>query len=371
LDASFRTLLNYGKYCRIWPYVDVDRKVLYVSVGLARPFRKPLCILLMSKDYGRSWDEIADFYSVDKRNTTTGQPFVTDEGVILVPVWNAGFYTHGETWFAIYRSEDRGLSWKKVYEDPQGTYGNHFFQNSVNGSIFIGVGVAGGGSKGKVRYAPLKSYLLGSTDLGDTWGKVLEVDYPTALYSGTTLDDQTVLVAAREKRTVFRSSNGGDSWSEIPMGNKARSVSYIKKLGKAVLTSNGCIFISDDGLKWVRLNSPIKELALRYPMLYGEKIYMTGVGWRSYVISTNLDKWYITFDVSKESSNGFFLTRMAMMNDYVFLGDEVNGALLRLKPSVHNKGSITTSQVVIFGVRYIISIAKYGMKRFLKQEMFP
>ena len=367
MNRLFQILLNYGKYYRIWPYVDANHKVTYVSVGLGRPFGKPLCKLLMSKDYGRSWDEIADFHSMDKRNTTTGQPFATTERVIFVPVWSASFYTHGETWFAIYKSEDYGSKWEKVFEDRTGTYGNHFFQNPADGSVYIGVGVGGGGSKGKIRYIPAKSYLLKSLDLGTTWRKVLEVDYPTALYSGTVLDDKMILVTARDKRSAFRSVDGGSSWSEIRIRKTTRNIFYSKNLNKLVITSDSSIFVSDDGSTWVRLDTPIKGLVLRYPTLYKGKLYMIGVGWRSYVISTDLNNWYMTFDVTNKTGSNSF-ARMAMVNDYAFLGNELNGVLLRAKLPIDDHKPISTPQFLKINLKYLISITKHKIKHVLKHD---
>lgn len=361
-------LLDYGKYYRIWPYADIDSKNLYVSIGLGRPFSKPLCKVLMSKDCGRSWNEIADFHFMDKRNTTTGQPFVTDEGVIFVPVWSASFYTHGGTWFAIYKSEDQGVSWEKVYEDPKGTYANHFFQSPANGCVYIGVGVGGGGSEGRISYRPAQSYLLKSTDLGRTWSKVLTVDYPTALYSGTTVNDKTVLVSAREKKSIFRSVDGCNSWSEIRINNIARSVSYIPELSRFVVTSNSSIFISDDGSKWIRVSAPIKWSSLRYPKLYKRKLYMTGDAGHSYVISTDLNKWYLSFDVTKEIGREGF-ARMTMINDYMFLGGELNGFLLRVKLPIENDKPVDTTQLFETNLRCLISTAKYKIKCVLNYDI--
>jgi len=362
VDSSFHVLLDYGKYCRIWPYINKRTNELYVSVGLARSFKEPLCKLLLSRNYGESWDQIADFQSMDKRNTTTGQPFITIEGVILLPVWNAGFYTHGTTWFAIYRSDDNGSSWKKVYEDMKGTYANHFFQDASDGSIYIGVGVGGGGAKDKVRYAPTKSYLLKSADFGVTWQKVLEVDYPTALYGGTAFNG-TILATAREKKAVFRSVDGGNSWFEIYMGNIARSATYIEELEKTVVSSNSSIFVSDDGSSWIRIKAPLIGLALRYPTFYKGQLYMTGVGYgSSYVISTNLSKWQVIFDEKERTGNNFF-ARMAIANDYIFLGGELNGVLFRVKASLCKPRSMSAFQLLRTNLSRSFSLIKRGIRK--------
>lgn len=363
--GTVQMVLNYGKYHRIWPFVNTNRNELYVSVALPRPSTRPLCKLIRSKDYGRSWTEIADFHTLDKRNTTTGQPFVTREETLLIPVWNAGFYTHGTSWFAIYKSNDSGSSWEKVYENPKGTYGKHFFQGPA-GNLYIGVGLDGGGSKGRVSPTPGKSYLLRSRDMGQTWEEILRVDYPTALYSGVALDDITILVAAREKKSLFLSVNGGKTWKEMRMGNSMRSISYIKELDKIVVTSNSALFISDDAESWTRLNAPIKGLMLRYPTWYKRKLYMSSAAWwRSYVVSTDLNKWYLSFDVTRETGSNLG-ARMAVLGDYMFIGDEANGTLLQAKLSSIDNRTISTLQKLDGNLRYLISGTRYTIRRLLR-----
>lgn len=358
-------LLNYGKYYRVWPFADVRHNELYVSIALLRPFVKPICKLLQSKDYGESWNEVGDFYSMDKRNTTTGQPFVTRDGTVLIPVWNAGFYTDGTPWLAIYKSDDFGLSWHKVYKDFEGTYGKHFFQ-SPNGNLYIGVGFGGGGSKGRVSSTPRKSYLLKSGNMGKTWRKILHVDYPTSLYSGVALNDKTIIVAAREKKSLFLSENGGKTWKEIRLGNTARNISYIEELGKIVVTSNSALFVSNDALEWTRVSAPIKGLMLRYPTWHKNRLYMSGVGWRGYIVSTNLNKWYLSFDITKETGSNLG-ARIAILNDSIFVGDEANGTLIRIKFPLDNKSSVTLPDMLKANVNYFTLLTKLIVKRVMGQ----
>ena len=360
--------MNYGKYHRIWPYFDANHNKLYVSIALLRPLVEPVCKLLVSKDYGQSWNQIADFHFTDKRSTTTGQPFVANNGVIFVPVWNAGFYTHGETWLTIYKSEDEGFSWKKVYEDPKGTYGKHFFQSPFDDNLYLGVGVGGGGRGNRVSSTPAKSYLLRSQDDGETWRKILQVNYPTALYCGTTLDDKTIIVTAREKKSVFVSKNGGISWTEIYIGNTARSISYLKELGKIFVSSNSSIFLSTDGFSWVRLNTPIKWLMLRYPTLSRGKIYLAGAGGRSIVLSTDLKEWYVTFDATKVTGSNLF-SRMALADEYIFLGNELDGVLLRVKLPIDDSRPINVSQLLKTNLKSLISISRHMVKSVLTRNV--
>jgi photosystem II stability/assembly factor-like uncharacterized protein len=360
VNESFQVLLNYGKYYRIWPNANTDRNELYTSVGLIRTFVKPLCKLLLSKNYGQTWNEIADFHSMDKRNTTTGQPFITQQKVICVPVWSANFYNYGETWFAIYRSEDQGSSWEKVYEDRKGTYGKHFFQDPDNGYLYIGVGVGGGGYGGKTSCTPAQTYLLKSEDLGKTWKKILKINYPTALYSGVAFD-KTVFVTAREKGSIFKSVDGGDTWSEISLGSPLRNLEYVKELQKFIASSDCSIFVSKDGVKWSQFKIPIKWLILRYPTFHKGKVYLSGVGGRSYVVSTDLSRWYILLDATKITGSNF-LARMVIINDRIFLGDELNGILLCVEIPSEEK-FLNASQILESNAKCFFSIAKYMTKR--------
>ena len=209
---------------------------------------------------------------------------------------------------------------------------------------------------------PSKSYLLKSTDAGETWTKVLDVNYPTAIYDGTVAKDQTILVTAMEKKSVFKSMNGGRSWTETTLGRTARNIANVKELNEFVVTSDDCVFVSNDGLKWIKINSPTK-LMFRYPMFRNGKLYRTGVGWRSIVISTDMKKWYVTFDATKITGSNLF-AKMAITDDYIFVGDEMNGMLLRVKLQGDNNKSVTALQLLEYNVRYLLSITGLALKNF-------
>jgi len=202
--------------------------------------------------------------------------------------------------------------------------------------------------------------------MGQTWKEILRLDYPTALYSGVALDNKTVLVAAREKKSLFLSVNGGKTWKELRMGNSMRNVAYIKELHKIIVTSNSALFISNDAISWTRLNAPIKGLILRYPTWYKRKLYMSSVGWwRGYIVSTNLNNWYLSFDVTKETGSNLG-ARMALLGDYMFIGDEANGTLLQTKLSSFNNGAINALQILDGNLGYLVSKTRYAIRRLLR-----
>jgi Ca2+-binding RTX toxin-like protein len=358
LSASAQALLDYGKYYRVWPFFDTRNNKLYVSVGLLRPLVRPVCQLFQSTDYGQTLNQIADFHLLDKRGTTTGQPFVADNGDIFVPIWNSGFYTHGQTWLAIFKSEDEGGSWEKVYEDYQSTYGKHFFQNPTNHDLYLGVGVNGGGRNNKVTSTPANAYLLRTQDDGKTWRKMLQVNYPTALYSGAVSNDNVTIVTAREKKSVFTSLNDGLSWTEKYLGNTARNVSYFKELNRFVVSSNSSIFVSSDGFSWHRINTPIKWIVLRYPTLRKGKIYFSSVVGRSFILSTDFEKWYINFDATKVAGSTLF-SRMAAADKFFFLGNELYGILLRADIPLDDGRPIGTLELLKTNVKTSVSMARF------------
>lgn len=328
-DKNMKVLLEYGRFHRIWPNTD-DKGNIYASVSAIRSFVKPVCKLFKSNDYGNSWIELADFYSMDPRNTTTGQPFISKEGFIFVPVWDAGYYQFGKTWLTLYRSIDGGNNWEAVYSNPQAIYGKHFFQNNCTNELYLCASIGGGGTKGKVSYAPSKGILLHSKNFGKNWKICLEVSRPTALYDGIAFEN-TILVTARELGSIFRSVDNCVSWNEIKLGRAARNISKIKN--EVYVSSDSSLFVSrDNGLSWTERSCPIKNVVLRYPTLFQDKVLMTAVGSRSLILATQLryNKWQVAFDITKIIKTNF-MTRLAILKDYLILGDEIEvGTLLRI-----------------------------------------
>lgn len=326
-------ILNYGPFYRIWPNIDKKKKLLYTTVGLGRPYAEPICKLYVSKDYGETWIEIVDFNSLESLNTTTGQPFITREGIILVPTWNASYYDSGKMWLAIYRSGNEGETWEKVYFNPIATYGKHFFQSHFDATLYIGVGIGGGGHLGRINYTPNKAMLLKSENLGNTWKPCLKVNSPTSLYSGVVTDKGNVIVTAREKKSVLISRDAGKTWNEKVLGKTARCINQIKDY--LIVSSDSTVFLSkDDGKTWVPHIFPIKGLFLRYPTLYHDKILMSCSGWASLIVSLNKKcDWSIAFDATRRFRSKTFM-RIVQLGNYLFLGDEKDtGTLVRVNIS--------------------------------------
>ena len=350
-----KSVLNYGRYHRIWPALGREN-TLYASVSSVRSFVQPICKLLRSEDFGESWIELADFYSMNPKNTTTGQPFTLVDGTLLVSLWDRDFYEFGRTSLAICRSEDGGRSWEETYSNSAATYGNHFFQNGQDGTIYLCAGLGGGGSEGRVSFAPAKGLLLRSRDTGRSWEACLGVDGPTALYDGVVIDD-IVIVSARDRGSVFRSEDNGGTFHEIRFGRATRNVERIGD--NVVVSSDGALFVScDEGRSWVRKDSPLKNLAMRYPTPIRDKIAVTGVGWRSFVLTTDLrrNKWNVILDATRVAHTRL-MARMTVTKDYLFLGDEMETGML-LKADVNSlrpKGTFSYSILDRLGVKKMVN----------------
>ncbi len=352
---SSEILFKYGKYYRIWPFSIKNDKISYITVSPSRPFVKLQCKLLKLEFSKKNIVTVFDFYQLNKRATTTGQPFITQDGTFLIPVWNVCFYTQGVTYFAIYRSND-GYDWQKVYEDLDGTYAKHFFQNPNNGDIFIGVGIKGGGKNGKISYTPDRVYLLKSVDEGKTWNKVLKIDHPTAMYDGAVIDDKTLIVTLREMKSIAKSNDAGNSWSIDYLGSTARNITYMKDDEKIILSSDSSLYLSpSEQINWEKINIPFKGLALRYPKVYNDMILMTGVGWGSFLFAVNkLDPSIFYYLDLTKMSNSNYMARMSMFDDTLLIGDELEtGSLISIKSPEHGLKLVKKSDVLLNDIKRI------------------
>jgi len=78
-----------------------------------------------------------------------------------------------------------------------------------------------------------------------------------------------------------------------------------------------------------------------------------------------MNKWYVVFDATKIAGGGVF-ARMSLMNDYIFIGGEMNGMLLRLKLQDHNDKSVTALRLLEYNARRLPFIVGLALKHIKK-----
>ena len=314
-----KTIWQLGEPWRIWPFATAD-KVL-VSVATGRPNNVKKCNLFLSSD-GVEFKQIADFVKENSRASTTGQPFINSGGTMLVPVWDVDYYDMGATYAAIYRSDDNGKTWTKVFEDPEGTYANHFFESPDGEHLFIGIGRHGGGKNGVVGFSPASGYLLYSNDDGRSWSTFFEFKKRSALYQGIVLDNDSIAVTTREQKSLIRASLSSRKWHEEPLGHSTRCITYIEELRRFVISTDSAILVSCDTRNWSVIKSPVTG-PLRYPMFRDGLIHLACAGCRPCIVATDLKHWYMIEDFSTLTEKP--VTRMAFFGDAIYNGSEFEG----------------------------------------------
>jgi len=358
-----RLVKDFGIFRRVWP-TSMETMLLF-TIGVARPFlqsrnRKLLVSILNPRRMVLEYLE--DLTSNDKHVDTSGKPFFKESIGVLIPAWNADYYTHGRTYFKIFHSEDLA-EFKDVYVDPTGTYGNHFFADFKGNVICIGVGRGWKGRQGKISYTPLSSYLLCSEDGGKHWFKIYELKYPSAIYDGIIIDD-IILFTAREKGSVFLSFNKGRTFTEIKLSSSARNALYtsIGKKEIVIVSSDDSFYYSTDFIKFKRIKFNTKGLALRYPTQYLGKIFFTGVGIRSWLLAFDpkLGKLYGT-DLTKFTGD-VHASRLTVCDDIFFVGSELHGKLYFMDPGVREV------QAEDYVKLHIASLLRYGIRIFMQSS---
>lgn len=260
-----RVLLNLGYPRRVWPARTLDgySSKLFVSVGLARLLINGSLYIFeldLDKDVIKP---VSNLSKVSNLLNTSGSPLQLDSKTLLVPAWNAGFYSIGTSGVCILKSEDGGISWKVTYNDSKGTYAKHLCSDINDyGRMCIGIGIGGGGKKGIISYTPYGSYLLYSEDYGESWQILYKINYPTAIYD-CALIDRIIIFTAREKKSIFISINGGRDFKEYNLGLTARNITYLKDYDLLLISNDDSIFLLrliDNKVIISKLNLPTKGL---------------------------------------------------------------------------------------------------------------
>jgi hypothetical protein len=319
--ASTRVIVNYGYGYRVFPFINYRGEAVFAvsQDPNVLPAGKPLmCKVFMLEGFSEPV-EIGDLYALDSRAVATGQPFITIEGSILVPTQNNPDLTQ----VAIWRYD--GKSWSKVYEDMgvNMVAVAHFTQDPVTRAIY-------GGYRNNVN-----SIVLKSTDDGKSWSKVYvgtETDPSLAYIYTIAAYNDYVIVPKRDKCTIVRSTDGGATWTESSVLPSAlRCATIMNDLGLSFITSDNYIYYSRDyfaSYKRIRVQSGAGSWILRYPLRVGGRLLLCGYDGSRTVIFASRDLYHTVTPIFTSER---FLGRIAAYGDYLLLGCDTEGVLVRVQ----------------------------------------
>jgi hypothetical protein len=322
--APVRVIVDYGYGYRCWPSTSLRGETVF-TVATSVPGEPPVCKVFKLEGFSEPV-EIGDLYAFDSRNTTTGQPFITLDGSILVPCWSVDYYATKKPWLAIYRYANG--AWSKVYEDASGSYCSHIAQDHVTRALYTGYH----------QPATYRSRVIKSTDDGATWALVYdnaEVSSSNAIIYSCAAFNNNVIATKRDKHTYIRSSNGGGAWTESGnLGANMRTVAIYYDLGLSFIGSDNYLFYSRDYFatyKRIRIQSGTGFWAFRYPIRVGGRLLLsTDDGRRSTVILASRDLYHTVTPVFSVESSGSNFPRISGYGDFLFVGSDYYGTLTRI-----------------------------------------
>jgi photosystem II stability/assembly factor-like uncharacterized protein len=234
-----------------------------------------------STDGGKSWQRIAD-------QTNSGSRLTIDS------VQNVIYRPDGDK---LYRSEDNGQTWEQfgagylthspwqILPDPQnakklwlvGECGTRLAVSEDNGKTFLEAkGFADDlcqpilliDKSGQRMYIVNWGSFYRSDDGGNTWRSVGEV---SGIYRSAALDpsDPNVVYLGSTHRGVLKTTNGGQSWSQMNAGLNAASINdlAINPANPQMVyaaTDGGAFVTVDGGENW----SPVREGLGPNPIVY-------------------------------------------------------------------------------------------------------
>lgn len=138
----------------------------------------------------------------------------------------------------LYRTTNGGVEWQQIrqsYSEQNHNYQSFYFRNATEG--WISFGVSG--------WSPLPSYILHTTDGGETWDSV-EVSGGTVNHIQFYSDSLGYAVGGNA--LIMKTTDGGKSWNrEYPWPYQARDTAVIF-LGSALLPGSRTIIVYGDGV---------------------------------------------------------------------------------------------------------------------------
>jgi photosystem II stability/assembly factor-like uncharacterized protein len=206
--------------------------------------------ILVSSDNGASWNQVA----VPTRALLTGVAFADDTTGVAVG--------HDSV---ILRSTDRGDTWERVYWAPEdeAPFFDVWFADPSNG---IATGAYG-------------SYFV-TSDGGETWDFEPVGDTDWHLHE-IARDDAGRLFMVAEAGFVYRSDDGGVSWTELPSPYEGSYFGVLPLAGDSVLLFGlrGHLFRSDDaGESWQEIDTGTVAMLTSGSVLSDGTVVIVGLG---------------------------------------------------------------------------------------------
>ncbi len=253
-------------------------------------------------DGGLVWGNVSDG---DFESASVGAVAVapSDPNVVYVGMGSACIRGNTSPGDGIYRSTDAGKSWSRVGLEQGGQIGRIVVHPTNADVVYVAV-------LGHAFGANAERGVLRSRDGGDTWEWVLQVSErvgavdlaldpgnPRILFAAMwqVVRQPWALISGGEGSGLYRTTDGGDSWTELtdglPAGIKGRigvtvSAARPSRVWAIVEAEDGGIFRSDDGGDTFRLindDRNFRQRAWYYTHIFAdpadtETVYVLNVG---------------------------------------------------------------------------------------------
>lgn len=196
---------------------------------------------------------------------------------LAIDVSNPNVYFAGAVSGGIWRSVDAGATWTKVSHPSSHAAVSCIAQDTRTGkrnTLYYGSGESIGNSASKSFSAYYRgSGMYKSTDGGLTWNKIASTatqvnkasnwDFIHAIALDASRNDSDIIYAAL-KRGIFRSNDGGTTWSNVIPTTQDASFSHVMVSSTGIVYAsissnggnNGGFWRSENGLTWKKITSP-------------------------------------------------------------------------------------------------------------------
>lgn len=277
--------------------------------------------ILVSKDYGVTWDNYTEELNLDKKPIK----YIFFDSVVFVAT-NSGVYksnlSNDKSWY----SKNKGLSNLEVK-----------MLANANNSLFIS-------PKGKLLYS--------SINRGDTWSKLEKGFLDKGDFNDLVMIDSALLVS--NSYGVFRSDNNGKEWTNVFSDHSVNQL-YNHK-GKVYAATKEGVIISDDiGKSWKIIDIPAEQFS----------ITVSG----SNIISIGQDGIYFSYNEGitwLKVKSGYNYKRTKTYDDVVFTfgkstllkSTDNGGSWASIDSKVINENSLEINDLTKVGDYYLVSTNK-------------